>query len=263
MMNGWFAAALGVFAALASVPGPSQVPSEEITIRGSPRMQYFLHGPKKEGAAPREGYGLLVVLAGGGGGRDFQGFVKRIYTGALGNDWIAAQPIAVKWTESQEAVWPTAKVRVPKMEFTTEAFVERVVADVGRRHKIDPRRVFLLAWSSGGPAAYAISLQKEKSPTGFYIAMSVFRTQWLPSLAEARGEAYFLDHSPDDKVCKFRLAKEAERLLGKQGAKVRLVTYDGGHGWHGDVFGRLREGFRWLEKNRAKPARKRSKKRAR
>jgi predicted esterase len=259
MLPGLLAIVLGL--SLPAPQGKAEVPSQEITIRGVPRQQYFLHGPKKEGAPPKEGYGLLVVLPGGNGGRDFRGFVGRIYAQALGNDWIAAQPISVKWTDKQRIVWPTAKNRAPKMKFTTEEFVDRVIVDVAKRQKVDPRRILLLAWSSGGPAAYTISLQERKHPTGFYIAMSVFRPQWLPSLAQARGEVYFLDHSPDDAVCDFALAKEAERLLTRQGAKVQLVTYEGGHGWHGDVFGRLRKGFAWLEKNRGRPSGKGSRKR--
>ena len=82
--------------------------------------------------------------------------------------------------------------------------------------------------------------------------MSVFVPKRQPSLKRAKGHAYFLDHSPDDSVCKFFFAKKARSALTAKGAKVKLVTYDGGHGWHGDVFGRITEGIRWLEKNRAK-----------
>jgi len=27
---------------------------------------------------------------------------------------------------------------------------------------------------------------------------------------------------------------------------VRLVTYEGGHGWHGAIYPRVREGLSWL-----------------
>jgi hypothetical protein len=30
------------------------------------------------------------------------------------------------------------------------------------------------------------------------------------------------------------------------GAVVHLETYDGGHGWHGDVFGMIRRAAEWL-----------------
>jgi len=36
--------------------------------------------------------------------------------------------------------------------------------------------------------------------------------------------------------------------LGAQGADVGYATYEGGHGWHGDVFGLLRAGFEFLAK---------------
>jgi predicted esterase len=158
-----------------------------------------------------------------------------------------AQPVAVQWTEDQEITWPTRKARVEKMKFTTEEFVEGIIADVGRRHKLDPKRVFTLSWSSGGPAAYAISLADKKSVTGSLVAMSVFLPKYLPPLANGKGHAYYLLHSPDDDVCLFRFAEQARDDLKKHGAKVMLATYEGGHGWHGDVYGNIAKGIRWLE----------------
>jgi predicted esterase len=46
------------------------------------------------------------------------------------------------------------------------------------------------------------------------------------------------------------MAKAAEEQLQKNGAAVLLKTYEGGHGWHGDVYGRVRKGIEWLEKQR-------------
>jgi hypothetical protein len=46
---------------------------------------------------------------------------------------------------------------------------------------------------------------------------------------------------------------DGERELTEAGAKVRLETDAGGHGWRGDLYGDIRRGIEWLEKNR-KPA---------
>ncbi|MHC4719738.1 MAG: hypothetical protein ACYSYT_04590, partial [Planctomycetota bacterium] len=54
-------------------------------------------------------------------------------------------------------------------------------------------------------------------------------------------------HSPEDKVCPFRMAKSAYKILREHGARTRLVTYKGGHGWRGNVYERIRRGIRWLE----------------
>ncbi|MCZ6601969.1 MAG: hypothetical protein O6952_03060, partial [Planctomycetota bacterium] len=185
MLSGCISIAILTALPWSAFPEQTEIPSVETAVEGHARMNYFLMGPKKKGEGPKAGYGLLVVLPGGSGGREFNGFCKSIYKQTLGNDWIAAQPIAIRWTDKQTIIWPTSKNRVSKMEFTTEEFVQKVIVDVSRRHRLDPARIFLLAWSSGGPAAYAISLQQKKLPTGFYIAMSVFRTQWLPALTEA------------------------------------------------------------------------------
>jgi hypothetical protein len=44
--------------------------------------------------------------------------------------------------------------------------------------------------------------------------------------------------------------------LKKNGAAVKLTTYQGGHGWRGNLYDNIRDGIEWLEKNhatRAKP----------
>ena len=159
--------------------------------------------------------------------------------------------MAVKWAEDQEIVWPTKKNPVQGMKFSTEEFVEAVIKDVADKHKIDPERVFTLTWSSSGPAAYAVSLSSDKI-TGSSVAMSVFKPELLPQLEKAKGHAYFLYHSPADRVCPFQMA---EKDLKKNGAVVKLTTYQGGHGWRGNLYGNIREGVAWLEQNHATRAR--------
>jgi predicted esterase len=50
------------------------------------------------------------------------------------------------------------------------------------------------------------------------------------------------------------MAEQAEKELKKAGAAVKLVEYDGGHGWHGPLYDDIRDGIKWLEKNHAAPA---------
>jgi predicted esterase len=234
----------------------TDIPSEEITLatpKGAPERSYFFMGPKQDTGKPEKGYGLLLVLPGGDGGRGFHPFVTRIYQNVTGPDWVAAQLIAVRWNKSKTIVWPTLKTPGRGAVPATERFVEDVITDVAGRVKLDPARIFLLAWSSGGPAAYAASLQKYTSVTGSYIAMSVFKPETLPPLREAQGAAYVIDHSPGDTVCPHWMATKAQELLTKAGAKVLSLTYEGGHGWHGNVYGRLRQGMTWLAKNHGPP----------
>ena len=60
--------------------------------------------------------------------------------------------------------------------------------------------------------------------TGTFVAMSVFKPDLLPSLKPAKGRAFCILHSPDDKVC--------------------------------DVFGMLWRGLRWLESKAEKAKRR-------
>ena len=232
----------------------ADVPCQDLHAGRNPAARYFLLGPMKPGEPPKDGRTLVLVLPGGDGSAAFNGFIKNMTKFAMPQDAVVAQLVAVRWTPSQETTWPTLTNRVAKMKFTTEQFVEAVVRDVKGKHRIDARHVFTLSWSSGGPAAYAISLQPRSSITGSYIAQSVFWPTNLPPLKAARGHAYFLDHSPEDEVCLFRHALQARDALKAAGARVKLVTYKGGHGWKGDVWGRIRQGIAWLTEQTAAPS---------
>jgi predicted esterase len=230
----------------------AEIPSQDLLAANDAKQRYFLIGPKKDAKPPTEGYGLVLILPGGDGSADFHPFVKRIYKNALSDRYVAAQPVAVKWTTDQEIVWPTKSNTVPKMKFSTEEFADSVIADVAKKQKLDRTRIFTLTWSSSGPAAYAISLQGKRKVTGSFIAMSVFKPDVLPPLESAKGHAYYLYHSPDDSVCPYLMAQKAAKALAAKGAKVQLDTYDGGHGWRGNVFEDIRNGIAWLEENHEK-----------
>jgi predicted esterase len=225
----------------------ADVASRDLRVAGDEQKRYFLIGPSPATKAPDEGYGLVVVLPGGDGSADFHPFVKRVFKHALPDGYLVAQPVAVKWSDKQTIVWPTAKSKVAGAKFTTEELIDEVIDDVARQHKLNAKRVFTLSWSSGGPAAYATSLSNGKV-TGSLVAMSIFRPAELPPLENAKGHVYYLLHSPDDRVCPFRMARDAAKSLEANGANVKLTTYDGGHGWQGDIFGEIRDGILWLEK---------------
>jgi len=243
------AGVLTICAVAAAQEDVDGVPSRKLQAGGDSQKTYFLIGPGKDDKQPDQGYKLLLVLRGGDGSESFHPFVKLVYREALPGGYLAAQLVAVKWTPNQQIVWPQSENMVPNMKFSTEAFIEAVVADVGRHHKVNARHVFTLAWSSSGPAVYAASLQQKKAFTGSYVAMSVFNQKQLPPLSAARGHAYYIEHSPDDKVCPVWMAEKAKSELGKAGAKVEFSAYEGGHGWQGDVYGRVRKAILWLEEN--------------
>jgi RNA polymerase sigma factor (sigma-70 family) len=230
----------------------ADVPAQDLRAAGDADKRYFLIGPMKNSRPPASGYGLMVILPGGGGGPDFHPFVRRIAKNALPDRYLAAQPVAVKWIADQEIVWPTKTNPVEKMKFSTEEFVAAVIEDVAKKHKLDRSNVFTLSWSSSGPAAYATALHDKTGVRGSFVAMSVFNPRYLPPLAGAKGHAFYLYHSPQDRVCPYRMAEQAKTALAENGAKVRLETYAGGHGWRGDVYADIRTGVEWLEKNRAK-----------
>ena len=224
----------------------AEVPSMDIKIGNDKNKRYFLIGPKVGAEVPKEGYKVAIVMPGGDGGEDFNPFVRRILKHALGTDWLIAEPVSVKWTSEQQIVWPTETNKVEGQVFSTEAFVESVIADVKGRFPINTKSIVTMSWSSSGPAAYAIGLQPETSVTGSFIAMSVFKPATLPALSNAKGRRFYIEHSPDDQVCPYADAQAARSDLAKAGAVVESSDYEGGHGWHGDVYKRIRKGLTWL-----------------
>ncbi len=234
------------------------VPCRDLRALGDEKKRYFLIGPRKNEKPPKEGFALMVVLPGGTGDADFTSFVRNVWKQCAPKEWLFAEMVSVKWKAEQTVVWPTRFSRVPGQKFTTEEFLAAVVEDVQKTQKIkvDPARVYQLGWSSGGPAEYAIALQEKRPVTGSYVAMSVFHDGELAGdLKWAKGQPFFLDHSPDDQVCRFADAEKAKEKLTKLGATVELVTYQGGHGWNDDPFTRLKKGFAWLDEHHGKPAR--------
>jgi predicted esterase len=91
-------------------------------------------------------------------------------------------------------------------------------------------------------------LSSEKT-TGSFIAMSVFKPSQLPPLTAANGRPFFLYHSPDDRICPYRMALQAKAVLTENGGKVELKEYRGGHGWRGLLYDDIRAGLKWLELN--------------
>ena len=187
-------------------------------------------------------------MPGGGGSEDFLPFVQNIYKNVLDEQYLLVQLLAPKWNEGQTVVWPTARNKVKGQKASVEEFIKATVEDVRRRSRIDERHVYTLSWSSSGPAAYAASLSKDTPVTGSFVAMSVFKPDQLPGLKQrAKGQRYYIFHSKEDQVCPYRMAESARDTLREAGAKVEFAEYEGGHGWHGDVFGNIRQGLDWLE----------------
>ena len=81
---------------------------------------------------------------------------------------------------------------------------------------------------------------------GSFVAMSVFKPKELSRLSNAKGHRYYIYHSPEDKVCPLHMAEEAKERLSDEGADVEFASYEGGHGWHGNIFVALRTGLEWL-----------------
>lgn len=257
-------AALATLAAIACLaanaePAAAQDPPapQEVQLDGDARKRYLLHGLADDAKAPPKGWRLLVVMPGGTGSADFAPFVGRIRQNALSDDWLVAQIVAPVWDEEQarKNVWPTKLNPWPSMKFRCEELFDEVVADLREKLELDELFLFTFTWSSSGTLAYTLALEPEHGVTGSFVAMSVFRPEWLPSLKTAKDQRFYILHSPEDERCAFELAEKARDELSEADALVEFATFAGGHAWTGDVYGMQRRGLSWLESQaeKAKP----------
>ena len=225
------------------------MPALHVRIGDDPMQRYFLIGLPTNAPATAEPYRLLLVLPGGDGSADFTPFVRRIYKNALNERWLIAQLVAPMWDEQQKqvVVWPSGAVPYPKAKFTTEEFADAVIADTKKRTRVDTNQVFALAWSSGGPAVYAMAARDNSPLAGAFVAMSVFLRGENAAVTGVKGKSFYLLQSPDDRITRFEQAEKARDTLAAAGARVHLQSYAGGHGWRGPVWPMMREGIKWLE----------------
>jgi len=231
-------------------PDVADIPSENLYAKGNKDMRYLLAGPVGEAKAPKKGYTLFVVLPGGDGSADFHPFLKRVLREALPANSILAEPVSKKWSEEQfnQIVWPTKTNPWPGATFTTEEFIEAVIKDVKKKRKIDPSAVYTVGWSSSGPPVYCHLMNPNRSSTGAFIAMSIFNTKIFPKVENVKGARISILHSPQDFI-PIAQAELARDTLIAAGANVEYDTYEGGHGWQGDVFGNIRRAVAHLVGN--------------
>ncbi len=221
--------------------------AEERTAGGNDKMRYVLMSRDADEPGG-DGYKLVLILPGGDGSADFTPFCRRIHKNALPPGYVAAQLIAPAWSDDNDrVVWPTEQLNPDDAEFSTERLMAAVIRDIGEQLTIDKRNIFTLGWSSGGPPIYSAALFENSPITGTFVAMSVFKPNQLPGLEHADGRAFYLLHSPQDWINIEQHARVAEKQLGDAGARVKLQTYAGGHGWREDPFGHIRRGMQWLE----------------
>jgi predicted esterase len=233
-------------------PDIADMQVQEHKAGGDAQKTYFVI--RRPGEAPKTGWKSLFVLPGGDGSAEFKPFITRIAKHALPEGYLAVQLVAPVWDaeESKNAVWPTEKLRVKGMKFTTAEFFDAVRAEVEKADRLDPRYVFTLTWSSSGTNGYLLSLLPKAKVTGTFVAMSVFHPQQLGALDRAKKHPYFIYHSPQDFI-PIAQAESARDALTKAGAAVELQRYEGGHGWRGDTMGDIRKGIEWLEQQATKP----------
>jgi predicted esterase len=187
-----------------------------------------------------------VIFPGGDGSEEFNPFIRNIYANALPHGFLVAQAIAPRWRDdANRVIWPTRGLPDDAMRFSTEDFLDAIIADVKSRAQIDDEHIYALGWSSGGPPVYAAAMREKTPLRGAFVAMSVFKPEQLPTTESLNGRAFYILHSPTDFI-RMVFPEKAVSILSTRGAAAKLVTYDGGHGWHGNVFGNIRAGMEWL-----------------
>lgn len=224
---------------------------QELKAGGDERKRYFVI--RKPGEPPKTGWKTLFVMPGGDGSAEFKPFITNIGKFAMPDGYLVVELVAPVWDaeQSKNIVWPTDRMRVTGMKFSTADFFKKVKDEVAKANRLDPKHVYTLTWSSSGTNGYLLSVLPNSGVTGSFVAMSVFLPDHLGPLSRAKGHPYFIYHSPQDFIA-IKQAETARDTLTKAGAVVQLLTYEGGHGWHGDTIGNIRKGIEWLEQQQDK-----------
>jgi hypothetical protein len=228
--------------------GFANLHSLDMNVDKDRNKRVFLIGLDEKAKAPRGGYGLVVVIPGGDGGPGFANFVHGIHKECVPEGFLTLQIIAPEWVKGQlkTKVWSIERNRLSGAKFTTEEFVLDAIDEVASRTRLNKKKIFSLSWSSGGPPAYSLSLQKKTPIQGSLIRASVFFPDNLPPLSRAKGHRYCLMQSPTDEITKFHHAESARDALEKKRAEVRFVSYEGGHAWPKPIYPKLKSEMEWL-----------------
>ncbi len=216
--------------------------TKKFFVGGDQSRSYFLLGSTERTRTPRKGYRLLIVLP-GNDAPDLNSFVKKVYETALSNRYLLAQFVPFEKSPDGQIQWPTK---------STVEFVNSVIKDIKLKHQIHDNNIFTFAWDSAGPAAYAVSAQKERVVTASYIAMAPFEPNIINK--NISRQAYVIDHSPDDKVYPFSTVQKARTVLRQNGGVVKTTEYKGGHIWPSNKYERIAAGIKWLQTNHAIPS---------
>lgn len=217
-----------VFAlALVSASTAAQGSDDPITVGKDANKIYYLIKPEGQ---PKH---LVLTMPGGSGqAKDFLPWMKKVQEG-LGNDYAVAVLSAPRWSDAQanSVVWVTdhwKKNKYTEAKFSTEEFLRAVHADAKKKLEgIESVDVF--GWSSSGPAVYSAATEKGSPYDGFVILSSVFKPEQIAKLSNAKGKRFYLLQGTEDKVTKLSWAKEAEKALLAEGAKVETNWFEGGH----------------------------------
>jgi predicted esterase len=218
------------------------IPSRAFLVGGDARKRYFVSGDLSDGKPKK----VLIVMPGGAGSPDFHPFVKRIQKNCLDGGWIVAEPIAPVWSQDENrVVWPCVGVPYASAAFTTESFIDGILDDLPAETKAPISEVYMLGWSSSGPAIYSYAAHGGHQIAGSFIAMSIFNPGLFGSTTDLKTKRFYLLHSPQDFI-PIAQAKDGEATLTRMKVPVHLATYEGGHGWHGPVYDEIADGLKFL-----------------
>ncbi len=217
------------------------------TIDGDAKKRWVFHPPIGK-TQPENGWGLLIVMPGGDGAIGFAPFVGGTIRAEAGEDYAVVQLVAppIEGDGRNSIVWPRLGSKDARVDFTMEPIWRGAIAAVKKERVIDPSRVWVMGWSSGGPPSYLAAVEDDSEVRGAFVVMSVFREDEYPTIANAKGKSFYLLHSAQDFI-KMSHPEQAKASLEAAGARVKLQTYEGGHGWQGDSMKRIGEAVKWLE----------------
>ena len=230
------------------------LPVQHLKAGGDAHKRYFIIGPSVKATAAGQPLGLLVFLPGGEkSGEDWLDTGKGWARQLPSDQYIFAFPVSVRWNEKQTNPWPTAKTPEKGMKFSTEEFLEAVVAEIMKNQKIDSKRVFLFAYQQSATAGYAAGLRPQSPFTAISIGCGGLKSKDLPALGAAARRLWYLVSWPGDRGATPKEMQDARAVLSKTRAMVELKEYTEALFLGGKGCDAIKEMIAWFESKTGSP----------
>lgn len=139
----------------------------------------------------------------------------------------------------------------PAYNWDANRDIAKIVEEIKNLEAIQPGQVYLAGFSAGASMCYFVALKEPERFAGVIAFSGALQKEFVPG---GDGEPankkvpMFIVHGKQDAMMPFVLAENAEAYFKKNGFRVVLRSFDGGHTLPKNYFDLLKEAVEWFKK---------------